>query len=321
MFATTVACMPHAVVAEVVRSGFVEGRHHGSVVRIDRSGRVAWVVGDADGAIFPRSCNKPIQAVAMVRAGLPLRGRLLALATASHSGETVHLEGVREMLAGAGLPEAALQTPESWPMDEEVRLAYAAGGGRPAAICMDCSGKHAAMLATCVAADWETTSYLDPAHPLQRAIEEVFEELTGAPVAAHGVDGCGAPVLATSLAGLARAYSAIVQAEPGTAERHVADAIIGWPELVSGTTRDEAELVRAFPGAIAKGGAEACYAVAMPGGEAFALKIADGATRARAVVMVAALRRAGYDAPVLQAQAAYPLYGGGASVGAVRPAF
>jgi L-asparaginase II len=99
---------PAVPVAELVRDDFVEGRHHGSVVALDADGSVAWAVGAVDVPMLPRSCAKPMQATAMVRAGLPLRGELLALAAASHSGEPFHLDGVRRVLADVGLDEEAL---------------------------------------------------------------------------------------------------------------------------------------------------------------------------------------------------------------------
>ena len=168
-----------AVVAEIVRSGYVEGHHYGSVVALDADGSVAWSVGDAEAQIFPRSCNKPIQALAMLRAGLELDGELLALACASHSGEEFHLEGVRKILAGAGLEESALQTPPDYPLDDEAREQLLRSGGAKSPLAMNCSGKHAAMLATCVLRGWDTTTYLDPAHPLQVAIIDTFARLTG----------------------------------------------------------------------------------------------------------------------------------------------
>ncbi len=121
------------VVAEIVRSGFVEGHHYGSVVALAADGSVDWSVGDVEHAILPRSCNKPLQAVGMLRAGLDLDGELLALASASHSGEDIHLDGVRRILAGAGLEESALQTPPGYPLDEQAHedLLRAGGGPRP----------------------------------------------------------------------------------------------------------------------------------------------------------------------------------------------
>ncbi|MDQ3628483.1 MAG: asparaginase [Actinomycetota bacterium] len=310
--------MEHVVVAEVVRSGLVEGYHWGSAVALAPDGAVRWSMGTVDEPIFPRSSNKPVQATGMVRAGLRLRGRLLALACASHSGEGMHIEGAREILAGAGLDESALQTPAELPVEESVRLAYVRGGGEPAPVVMNCSGKHAAMLATCVVNGWDVQTYLDPSHPVQQAIRATFEDLTGEPDPAMGVDGCGAPLLACSLIGLARAFGRIQQAAAGTAERAVADAISGSPEHVSGTQRDEALLLHAYPGAIAKAGAEACYAVSMPDGTSVALKIGDGGSRARPVLMAAILRHLGYDHPVLAQIGSQPLFGAGRQVGHVR---
>ena len=310
--------MPHVVVAEVVRSGFVEGQHWGSAVAVSPDGSVRWSVGEADEPMFPRSSNKPLQAAGMVRAGLPVRDRLLALACASHSGEPFHVDGVRELLASAGLDESALQTPPDWPLDEIARLDYVRAGGEPSPAAMNCSGKHAAMLVTCVVNGWDPASYRDASHPVQQAIAETFADLTGTPAAAVGMDGCGAPLLATSLTALARAFSRIRLARPGSAEHAVAEAVSGFPTYVSGSRRDEATLMNAMPGVVAKAGAEGFYAVALPDGMAVALKIADGATRARPVVMAAALRLLGYDSPVLDEVGTYAVLGHGEPVGEVR---
>ena len=121
--------MPLPVVAEIVRSGFVEGHHHGSVVALDADGAVDWSVGEVASPILPRSCNKPLQALAMVRLGLDLEPALLALACASHSGEDFHIEGVRRILAVAGLGEDALQTPPDYPLDDDAREAVIRRGG------------------------------------------------------------------------------------------------------------------------------------------------------------------------------------------------
>src|SRR6478752_2757210 len=172
------------VVAELVRSGFVEGHHHGSVVALDRGGAVEWTVGSTDQPILPRSSNKPLQALAMVRLGLDLPPELLALVCASHSGEPFHLDGVRRILASAGLDEAALQTPPDYPFDDAERHAVVAAGGERTSLQMNCSGKHAGMLATCVVNGWDTDTYLDPEHPLQQATRATIEEVTGEPVAA-----------------------------------------------------------------------------------------------------------------------------------------
>ena len=314
------------VVAEIVRSGFVEGHHYGSLVALAADGSVEWSVGDAESQIFPRSCNKPVQAVAMLRAGLELDGELLALAAASHSGETFHLEGVRRILDGAGLDESALQTPPDYPIDDAARDDYIRAGGVKAPITMNCSGKHAAMLATCVVNGWDTATYLQPDHPLQVVIAETFAELTGEPVKMAAVDGCGAPLLSTSLVGLARAFRTLSVATDGP-ERRVADAYRTHPEYASGSRRDEARLLRAVPGAIGKAGAESCYAVGLPDGRAVALKTDDGAPRVRPVLMAEALRRLGVGgmpgvaAAALDEPGRVELLGGGRPVGLVRAAF
>jgi L-asparaginase II len=316
-------------VAEIVRSGFVEGHHYGSVVVLDADGSVSWSIGDVSSPVLPRSCNKPLQAVAMVEAGLPVEDELLALSGASHSGEPFHVEAVRRILASAGLDESALQTPEDYPLDDVARDEVLRSGGGPSGIAMNCSGKHAAMLATCVVNGWDTTTYLDPQHPLQQKILETFIRLTGEPVDTVAVDGCGAPLLATSLIGLATAFRAMALDDPaaGGAEAKVAQAIRTHPEYVSGTRRDELTLLRALPGAIGKAGAESCYAVALPDGRAVALKTDDGATRARPVLMAAALRLGGVleedgvDAAAVEATGRHILLGGGRPVGEIRALF
>jgi L-asparaginase II len=311
------------VIAEIVRSGFVEGHHTGSVVALDAGHEVTFSRGEVEAPILPRSCNKPLQAVGMLRAGLDLDWELLALACASHSGEDFHLEGVRRILAGAGLDESALRTPPGWPLDDEARDRLIRAGGSKSPLHMNCSGKHAAMLATCVANGWPTGNYLEPTHPLQQAIAATFAELTGEPVAHVAIDGCGAPLLSTSLRGLARAFS-VLSTSDGGEERRVAEAIRRHPEYVSGTTRDELALLRAIPGAIAKAGAESCYAVALPDGRAFALKTDDGAPRARPVVMAGLLhllgvdQEPGVDTDAVRRTGEAPLTGGAEVVGEIR---
>jgi L-asparaginase II len=309
------------VLAEVVRSGFVEGTHCGSVVALAPDGGELWRLGDPDRPVFPRSSNKPLQAVGMLRAGLDLDGELLALACASHSGEAFHLEGVRRILAGAGLDESALQTPPDYPVEEQEKLAYVAAGGAPAPVAMNCSGKHAAMLATCAVNGWPTETYRRPDHPLQAALRDTVADLAGQPVVAEGVDGCGAPLFALTLTGLARAFQRIALADQASPPGRVAAAIRAHPGWLGGTRRDVSALIAGVPGLIAKDGAEAVYAAALDDGRAVALKIDDGSSRARAPVMAAALRRLGVDAPVLAEQGSMPLYGGAVVVGEVHALF
>jgi L-asparaginase II len=329
MPATRSAVVP---VAEIVRNGFVEGHHYGSVVALDPDGTVAWSVGDVADPILPRSCNKPLQAFGMLRAGLDLPPDLLALACASHSGEPFHVEGVRRLLTAVGLSEADLQTPPDYPLDDAAREQVIRDGGHKASVLMNCSGKHAAMLATSAFNGWPTDTYLDPDHPVQRAIATAFAEMTGEPVTVVAVDGCGAPLLSTSLTGLARAFGRLARGVDGSgaddpAAARIADAIRTHPAYVSGTTRDERALLTAVPGAIGKAGAECCYAVALADGRAFALKADDGAPRVRPVLMAEALRRSGVldepgvDTDAVRQTGLVELLGGGSPVGEIRACY
>lgn len=300
---------------EIERSGFVEGWHRGSVVVLDADGVVVDAAGDVSGAVFPRSSNKPMQAVGMVRAGLRLTDPAdLALVAASHYGEDFHVARVRALLRSGGLTEAALRCPPDAPLDEAARVAT---GGVRQRVFMNCSGKHAGMLLTCIAAGWPIDDYLDPDHPLQQRLSAAIEEFAGESASAVGVDGCGAPVLAISLAGLAGAFQRLVAEEPGSVERRVADAMRAYPELVSGTDQDDSRLMRAVPGLLCKVGAEGVWAAAVPGVGSVALKFDDGAARGRAPVMASALSRLGMTVRS-SGLARQELLGGGRPVGAVR---
>ncbi|NEC65015.1 asparaginase [Streptomyces sp. SID9727] len=309
------------VLAEVVRSGFTEGHHRGSLVVLAADGSVELSLGDPGAPVFPRSSNKPMQAAAVLRAGLDLSEERLALAAASHSGEGFHLDLVRKMLSEHGLSPEDLQTPPDLPLDAVEAETYLAAGHVRERLTMNCSGKHAAMLAACALNGWDMAGYLDPAHPLQRLVHQVVEEAAGEEVAAVGTDGCGAPLMAVSLVGLARAFRGFVLAEPGTAERRVADAMRAHPEYVAGTRRPDTWLMREVPGTLSKMGAEAVQAVALADGRALAFKIDDGSTRALGPVLARALGLLGIDAPVVGRIGRAPLLGGGAEVGEIRAAF
>ncbi|MFG2210299.1 asparaginase [Streptomyces sp. NPDC048638] len=309
------------VLAEVVRSGFVEGRHRGSLVVLAADGSVEWSLGDVAAPVFPRSTNKPMQAAAVLRAGLDLAGERLALTAASHSGEPFHLDLVRTMLAEYGLTAEQLQTPPDLPLDPAEAEIYLASGLVRDPLTMNCSGKHTAMLAASALNGWSLDSYLDPEHPLQQLILTGVQEASGEDVAHIGTDGCGAPLMSLSLTGLARAFRYFVGAAPGTPERRVADAMRAHPEYVAGTRRPDTWLMRALPGTLSKMGAEAVQALALPDGRALAFKIDDGATRTLGPILARVLRRMGIDDPVLARIEDVPLLGGAARVGEIRAAF
>jgi L-asparaginase II len=305
------------LLAQVTRNGWVESVHAGHAVLVHPDGAVIRAWGRPEDPVLPRSSNKPLQAAGMVAVGLDLAGAQLAVAAASHSGEAFHLDTVRAVLADGGLTEADLANTPALPYAPAAQVAWIRAGGGPTSLTQNCSGKHAAMLRTALALGAPLTGYLDPDHPVQRAAAAGIERLSGERIVATGVDGCGAPVAAISLVGLARAFSRMVLAGPLTPEGRVARAMSAHPEHVGGTDRDVTLFMAGLPGAIAKDGAESVHAFALPDGRAGALKVADGSERARAAVAVALLRHLGVDPAVLEVSGPAPILGGGRPVGSV----
>jgi L-asparaginase II len=305
------------IVAEVIRDGFVESVHGGRVVGLDAAGQPVLDVGDVRAPVLPRSCVKPLLAVGMLRAGLDVDGAHLAIVCASHDGTTAHITLVREVLAAAGLDEQALDNATMLALEPRAAAEQLLAGG-PDVLHHNCSGKHAGMLATCVVNGWPTAGYLERTHPLQRTLLASVEELAGERASHVATDGCGAPIAAMSLVGLARAFQRLVRADASSPEGRVASAMRAHPESVGGDRRDVTRLMRAVPGLIAKDGAEGCYVACSDDGRAVALKTTDGAMRACLPVMVAALQTLGVDTPQLAALAEVPVLGHGQPVGAVR---
>ncbi|MGZ4699744.1 MAG: asparaginase, partial [Ilumatobacteraceae bacterium] len=179
-------------VAITRRSNCDESVHFGAVVGLSADGRIEFAVGDPTTAIYPRSSTKPMQAVAMVRAGLQLPPDLLALVCASHDGTPRHLEAVRRILATAGLDERSLANTPGLPLDEAAAEAVFRGGGGRTPLQMNCSGKHSGMLVTSAVNGWPVDRrYLDPEHPLQQRITATVDDLAAEPHSHIGVDGCG----------------------------------------------------------------------------------------------------------------------------------
>ena len=297
-------------IAATSRSGFDESVHFGAAVVVDATGAVLWSAGDPDVEVYPRSSTKPLQAEAMVRLGVVLTSEQLALACASHDGTPRHVAVVRSTLAAAGLDESALGNTPGLPLHVASAEALLAAGGHRSPITMNCSGKHAAMLATCLRCGWSLDDYLAFDHPLQAAITERVAELAGR-VAHIGVDGCGAPAHVMPLRGLARAFAALA-GERGA----VWSAMTQHPELVGGEGTETTAIMRAVPSLMAKAGAEGVFAAALPDGVAVAIKTSDGASRAASVVLPAVLRVVGVDVAV--DAIVEPILGHGRPVGAVR---
>jgi L-asparaginase II len=286
--------MKDAPLAEYVRDGFVESVHRGYLLALNADGSTALELGDSSALIFPRSCVKSIQGAAMVRAGLKLEPRLLALGCSSHSGSAAHLSAVREILAMAKLDESALQCMLDKPLGDLERREW---GDKPATrISMNCSGKHAAMLLTCVVNGWPTDSYLDPAHPLQVAIKAELETLAGEKITLTSTDGCGAPLFLLSVAGLARAIRNITISKESI-HQEVMAASRAFPEMVAGKGRLTTQMIEAVPGLYMKDGAEAVEVASMPDGRTLVFKVSDGSLRPFRVLVHAGLKKLGIDSP------------------------
>jgi L-asparaginase II len=301
----------------------VESRHLGAAAVVDSGGAVIRALGDTGALVYPRSTLKPLQAVAVLRSGAALDGARLVLATASHAGGPEHLEVVRAILDAGGLTPDHLQCPQDWPLGRHNANELVRAGQGPSRLHMNCSGKHAAFLLACVTNGWSTLDYLEPSHPLQQLIRQTVEDLTGERVEHSGTDGCGAPVHATTLAGLARAIGGISGAAMGD-EARLTTAILEHPWAIDGAGRANTVVIEKL-GLIAKLGAEGVLVLGAPSGTAVAVKILDGSPRAATLTALELLVQAGEvdrDAAsaVLEALVR-PVLGGDHVVGAVVPAF
>lgn len=304
------------VSVEVVRSGLVESVHEASLVVLDAADGPAHRWGDTDLVAYARSALKPLQLTAMLRAGLTLRPEQLAVGCSSHDATPAHTAIVTQILADAGLDPSHLRCPPALPGDGAARRDYVRGGGVADALHHECSGKHSAMLATCALNGWPLPTYLEPDHPLQRAIAETVEELTGDTIVATGVDGCGAPTHSVTLTGLARAFSRIATGGDPP-DDGIGAAMRGFPQLVGGDGRDITDAMRATPGLIVKDGAEGIYGLALADGRAAAFKIHDGGLRAAPPLVLGILRHWGVAVSPSE-WGEPPVLGHGRPVGTIR---
>ncbi|WP_134726427.1 asparaginase [Paracoccus luteus] len=292
--------MAAADLIELWRGGLLESVHRGHVAVCDASGVVqSW--GDPDAVIFPRSSCKMIQALPLVESGAAdaagLSPQHLALACASHQGAADHVGRVGDWLAALGLAEPDLRCGAHMPNDRAEARRLTCSDTAPCQLHNNCSGKHAGFL-TLTRHLGAGPEYHELDHPVQRAVLAATEEVTGAPVAGHGIDGCSAPNFATTVAGLARAMAAF--ANPGAGLRgramtRLVHAMGAHPELVAGEGRACTALMRAMGGRVAvKTGAEAVFvAIAPDRGLGVALKVADGGTRGSEAAITALLVRLG----------------------------
>lgn len=306
--------MSDAVLAQYVRDGVVESEHRGHLLALNADGSVNFSLGNPDHLIFPRSTVKCIQGAAMVRAGLALEPRLLALGASSHSGSSEHIAAVKEILALAKLDESALQCMLDRPLGEAERRAWA--DNPPTRIAMNCSGKHAAMLLTCMTNGWPTDTYLDAAHRLQVAIKSELETLAGEKITLTSTDGCGAPLFLLSLAGLARAMRAIT-ISTDNAHQSVMEASRTYPQMVAGVGRLTTQMIEGVPGLYLKDGAEAVEVATMTDGRTLVFKVADGSLRPFRVLVHAGLKKLGIASPYEVEN----VLGGSTVIGTIRATF
>ena len=301
----------------IVRSGLGESTHDVDVCAVDAEGNGLFTSGEPDQAMFYRSAVKPFQATIALEAGLELAPEHLAVVCASHGGWPVHMAIVREILFSAGLTEAALQTTPAWPISDGAKALQRRRGARFArSIFNNCSGKHAGMLAACVAAGWPTDSYLDPGHPLQVRVLDLISSVTGLSATPEGVDYCGAPVARGTVRGLARAFAALTTDERFAA---AADAVGRFPALVADNERPNGVLGRWWGGPV-KTGAAGAIGISRHG-VGIAAKARSGSSTAAVAAAAVAADRLGLVSDAMRNGLAEviepPIFGGGRPVGAM----
>lgn len=316
-----------APLAAVRRGAMVESVHRGRIVFCDPTGEVLEAIGDPDCYVYARSAAKPFQALPLVLSGAAdafgLTTEELAIACASHNGEEPHLAAVRSILVKAGLSEHDLQNGAHPPFYPPEAAKLARSGEDPQPIHGNCSGKHAGMLAVCVHEGYDTSTYREPEHPLQRRIVALLAEACGLEedeVLISG-DNCGVPTFAVPLRGLATGFARIatgerLRDETGRAALRIRDAMRGHPFMVGGTNRLDTDLMGATD-LITKIGAEAVLAAGSADGWGMALKISDGANRAVRTTALAAFSRRGVDVADLASTPVSDLHG--VEVGEVVP--
>ena len=289
----------------------VESVHHGRLLILDGSGKPLLALGEPERLIYPRSAIKSIQASAMVRLGLKLQPKELALVCASHAGSAEHQRVALSILNSVGLDEMALRNTPDRPLGAEERKAW--GDCEATALAANCSGKHAGMVATSLLQGWDVKSYKDPSHPLQVAIRDEFERLSGEVISKISVDGCGAPLFAMTLIGMARAIHRITNSDDPVHQEVVA-ACTSFPEMVSGKGRIVTEAMQMIPGLLVKDGAEGVMIASQRDLGTVVWKMSDGSNRGDRALLSASLSHLG----ISLAFDPVPVYGDGEVVGEIR---
>lgn len=267
------------IAATTYRGGAVENTHLAHVAVVDAEGRLLYALGDPARLTLARSAAKPAQALAVIETGALERFGFdeadLALMCASHSSEERHIERTRHMLAKAQANEDDLRCGGHPPLSEAVYRAWIKRDFTPGAVCSNCSGKHAGMLAGAQAIGATKADYHLPGHPLQMRVRHTVAEICDLPDddVQWAIDGCNLPTPAFPLDRLARLFAKLADAAAHSAEdaslsprtaalARIYHAMTRYPELVAGEGRFCTTLMQAFDGAlVSKVGAEASYAI------------------------------------------------------------
>jgi L-asparaginase II len=298
------------VLAKVTRGDLVESLHLGHLLVLNSDGSTYLSKGSPELPIYPRSAIKSLQAAAMLKAGLKVDFNELAIICASHSGSQKHIDLVTKMLTSRGISTSQLKNAVDEPLGEKEKISW--GDKAPSQLAQNCSGKHAGMLITCQPNGWDMKTYLNLDHPLQVAIKNEIEELAGEKVSATSVDGCGAPLFAISLIGLARSISNLVQSKESV-YKQIVTACTSYPELIAGQGRLTTRMMRAIPGLFMKEGAEGVEVCALSDGRVIAIKIIDGSWRPVAPIIMEIFKRWNLSMP----DESVKIYGGASVIGEV----
>ena len=291
---------------QLSRGGLLESEHFGAIAVVDCKDRLIAEVGDAHRVTFSRSTLKVFQALPLIESGTHTQfgfsNEQLAMLCASHNGEAIHVAQVDDMLRKIDLPQTTLEcgchVPAIYSYFDQSPPADAVWDQRH----NNCSGKHAGFLAYCVQHGMPTANYVDPMHPMQQAVRRDVARAMGmdADALQLGIDGCSAPNYAMPLSKIAYAYarlaSGVADSEFGESFQLLGDAMTAYPELVSGSGRNDLAFMQAGHGDwIAKVGADGVQAIASKSrGEAFAIKISDGNRVALFAAAVEVLEQLGW---------------------------
>jgi L-asparaginase II len=290
----------------VTRGAVVESRHTASLAIVDPAGQLLAAAGYPDRITYWRSAAKPVQILPLIADGGVERFNFtedeIAVMTASHSGEEVHIAAVQSILEKLELGEDALRCGAHLPYSQAAAEELMRADEFPRAIHSNCSGKHSGMLAPAVLHGWPLYGYLEYDHAVQQEIIVAVSALTGVPAAVIplAVDGCGAPTYALTLHAMATAYArlAVPKSLPSPWSRVVEQVTLAmrrYPHMIAGTGRFDTSLMAATEERIiAKGGAEGVMNIGLPElGLGIAIKIEDGSERAVAPLALEVLCRLG----------------------------